>query len=371
MRFLVVTLAPTLLKEDGHLYSYAPYVNEMNIWFSAADNVTILSPNSHKGELLLAPFTRNDIDVQAVRTIAFNSFGRSIISLLSLPYIFLKLFKEFSKADHIHLRCPGSIGFLGVIVQIFFPKKTKTAKYAGNWDPSAKQPISYRLQKWLLNNTSLTKNMQVLVYGEWPNQSKNIKSFFTATYRNSKTKETVQRTIQEPYRFLFVGMLTIGKHPLYAVQLIENIHRSGVKCSLDFYGDGAERASLDTYIKENGMEDVVTLHGNKDADTVEAAYKTSDFLVLPSQSEGWPKVVAEAMFWGVITIVSKVSCVPWMLDYGKRGALLSMELSEDTNALKKLIADKSGLREMSQEAMDWSRQYTIDDFETEIKKIVE
>ena len=70
------------------------------------------------------------------------------------------------------------MGLIGAIVNILFPNKQKTAKYAGNWDPKSKQPWSYRLQKWILSNTFLTKNMQVLVYGEWPNQTKNIKPFF-------------------------------------------------------------------------------------------------------------------------------------------------------------------------------------------------
>jgi glycosyltransferase involved in cell wall biosynthesis len=290
--------------------------------------------------------------------------------VLSLPFIFLKLFREFYKADHIHLRCPGNMGLLGALVQIFFPKKTKSAKYAGNWDPNAKQPSTYRFQKWLLNNTKLTKNMQVLVYGEWPKQSKNIKPFFTATYQKSKTIETKERNIQEPFRFLFVGMLSLGKHPLYAIQLVANIFKSGVTCVFDIYGDGAEHETIKRYIDENNLNRIITLHGNQDASVIEAAYKSSDFLILPSQSEGWPKVVAEAMFWGVIPIVSKISCVPWMLNYGKRGALLSMELSEDTNAIKELVTDTPRLTKMSQKAMEWSHQYTIDDFETEIKKLV-
>lgn len=371
MRFLVVTLAPTMLKEDGHFYSYAPYVKEMDLWFSAVDSVAILSPTSYDEVLLLAPFKRKDIDVQSVPTLAFNSFGKAAVSILVLPYIFLKLFREFSKADHIHLRCPGNMGLLGALVQIFFPKKTKTAKYAGNWDPNAKQPSSYRFQKWLLNNTLLTKNMQVLVYGEWPKQSKNIRSFFTATYPKSKMLETVSRSVKQPFRFLFVGMLSSGKHPLYALKLVEDLYKSGVACTFNFYGDGEERAALENYVSSNNLEEIVFLHGNQSAETIEQVYKSSDFLILPSQSEGWPKVVAEAMFWGVIPIVSKVSCVPWMLDQGKRGALLSMDFLKDTQMLKKLVADDEELAKMSNKAMAWSQQYTLDDFERELKLLVQ
>jgi len=370
MRFLVVTLAPTLLKEDGHFYSYAPYVKEMNIWFSAADTVAILSPNSYKDALLLAPFNRKDIEVQTVPTIAFNSFGKAIVSVLSLPYIFFKLFREFSKADHIHLRCPGNMGLLGTLVQIFFPKKTKTAKYAGNWDPSAKQPLSYRLQKWLLNNTTVTKNMHVLVYGNWPNQSKNVKPFFTASYPKSKIEVFAPKKFSTPLKFIFVGTLSPGKRPDYILRLMQQFKQNTIDVKLDVYGDGFERLKLAQYVKNNGLSQIVIFHGNQSAERIEKVYKESDFLILPSKSEGWPKVVAEAMFWGVIPIATKISCVPWMLDYGKRGILIDAQLEHDVQVILSHLEDHNLLQEMSRKAMEWSHSFTIDDFESEIKKIL-
>jgi len=50
-------------------------------------------------------------------------------------------------ANHIHLRCPGNIGLLACLIQILFPNTPKTSKYAGNWDPNAKQPFTYKIQK--------------------------------------------------------------------------------------------------------------------------------------------------------------------------------------------------------------------------------
>ena len=100
-----------------------------------------------------------------------------------MPFLCYTIFKAMKKADHIHLRCPGNMGLIGSLIQIFFPNTPKTAKYAGNWDPKSKQPLSYVIQKWLLSSTFLTRNIKVLVYGEWEHQSKNITSFFTASYR--------------------------------------------------------------------------------------------------------------------------------------------------------------------------------------------
>jgi glycosyltransferase involved in cell wall biosynthesis len=369
MKLLVVTLAPTLQKQDA-LYSYAPYVKEMNLWFAHVEEVTIISPTQYEKKLLLAPFLRKDIQVVSIPWISFINIGAAIVSVLVLPYLFLKLFIAMTKADHIHLRCPGNIGLLGSMVQIFFPKKSKTAKYAGNWDPEAKQPLSYRLQRWILSNTFLTKNMKVLVYGDWPIQSKNIKPFFTASYPESKIKETKPKIVSAPYRFLFVGTLAKGKRPLYAIQLVEKLYRNGIACTINLFGDGAERASLESYVAENSLAEIVTLHGNEPSEHIENAYKVSDFLILPSMSEGWPKVVAEAMFWGVIPIVTKISCVPWMLGQGTRGLFLGLDLDQDKQAIVQLLENKALLKEMSAQGQSWAQQYTLDSFEDAIKNLL-
>ncbi|MFC7356881.1 glycosyltransferase family 4 protein [Jejudonia soesokkakensis] len=369
MKLLVVTLAPTLQKQDG-LYSYAPYVKEMNLWFSHVDKVTIVSPTKYEKSLLLAPFLRKDVNVVSIPWISFNRIDAALVSVLLLPYIFLKLCSAMAKADHIHLRCPGNIGLLGAMAQLFFPKKTKTAKYAGNWDPKATQPLSYRLQKWILSSPLLTKNMQVLVYGDWPNQSKNITPFFTASYASDKVKESTPKAFAAPYRFIFVGTLAVGKRPLYAIQLVEKLHLNGIACRLDLYGDGAERTALETYITEHSLAELIILHGNQSSEVVEAAYQQSDFLLLPSQSEGWPKVVAEAMFWGVIPLVTRISCVPWMLGQGKRGRFLSLDLDQDKHTIVQLLQNKETLQTMSSEGQKFAQQYTLDSFEAAIKKLL-
>jgi len=167
-----------------------------------------------------------------------------------------------------------------------------------------------------------------------------------------------------------VGSLSPGKRPLYAIQLVELLEKKGIDCRLDFYGEGTERNTLETYIAENNLEHLISLHGNETAVTVEEAYKKSDFLVLPSQSEGWPKVVAEAMFFGCIPIVTRISCVPWMLGEGERGILLSRELEADVNLLISFISEDRKHSEMSKKVQVWSQQYTLDKFEEEIQRFL-
>ena len=93
-------------------------------------------------------------------------------------------------------------------------------------------------------------------------------------------------------------------------------------------------------------------------------------MVLPSKSEGWPKVLAEGMFWGCIPIATPVSCVPWMLGEGERGIILSLNPVMDLNVIKELIADPSVLARMAEAGHDWSTDYTIETFQEKIQALI-
>jgi len=370
MKFAVITHIEHFEK-DGDFYSYGPYVREMNLWFKDVDEVDVVGTFSSKnpGSIDLAYKAKS---LRLIKVPSFDITGIAQVgrALLVLPVIIKKIYWAMSGADHIHLRCPGNMGLLGALVQLFFPKKTKTAKYAGNWDPKAKQPWSYNLQKWILSNRFLTKNMQVLVYGDWPHQSKNIKSFFTATYTEADKKALPQRKYDLPLRFLFVGSLVPGKRPLYALELVNELISKGFPAELHFYGDGPLKELLLDFITEQHLEKSAFLHGNQSASVLGEAYTKSHFLILPSKSEGWPKAIAEAMWWGVIPIATSISCVPWMLDHGDRGVLVNAELESDITKLEALLKDKARLRYMAQKASIWSRTYTLDLFEAELKKLL-
>ena len=370
MKFLIITHVDHV-KNDNQYFGYAPYIREMNGWLKYVYQVTIV------GSLVKRHSTAIDISYDHDKThfikisnISFTSLKDSLLSFLKLPVIFWKIFWAMKNADHIHLRCPGNIGLIGCFVQILFPNKIKTAKYAGNWDPKSKQPWTYRLQKWILSNTFLTHNMQVLVYGDWKNQSKNIKPFFTATYSDAE-KEIISKTnFEKTIEFIFVGSLVKGKNPMYAIQLIEELASKNYNVILNLYGDGVEKENLIYYIKEKGLENVVFLNGNQDKQTIKKAYQKSHFVLLPSKSEGWPKAIAEGMFWGCVPLATKVSCVPFMLDSGNRGVLLEMNVDQDLKTIIEVIQDENLFLNKSKLAAEWSQKYTTDVFESEIKKLL-
>ena len=128
---------------------------------------------------------------------------------------------------------------------------------------------------------------------------------------------------------------------------------------------------LENLISSYGLDNHVTLHGNTNAETVKATLKQAHFVVLPSKSEGWPKAIAEGMFWGAIPLATNVSCLGYMLDKGNRGILLNLNLKTDTQAIKKLVAQPEAFHLMADAAAQWSRKFTLDQFENDIKQLLQ
>lgn len=363
MKLLIVSTAPLIYKNEG-IYAYSPYVNELIIWDKYADEVAFCCPvwDNDNGLLITEiPFEINRHF--KLKNFNLNSFGGLLKSFLYSFHALFVLYKAMKNSDHIHLRCPGNVGLLGSVIQMFFPNTPKTAKYAGNWDPNSKQPWSYKLQKLILSNTFLTRNIQVLVYGEWGASTKNIYPFFTATYKEDDKTPLTTKDLKGRIDFVFVGSLVRGKNPFYAIQLVEALYKKGFDVRLRLFGDGLIREELEQYIKENKLKHIVTLEGNQNQEIIKEAFQLSHFVILPSDSEGWPKAIAEGMFWGCVPIATSVSCVPFMLDNENRGVLLLMDLKTDVLKIELLLRNQKEYYIKRIKASIWSRKYTLDVFE--------
>ncbi|OBX21119.1 glycosyltransferase involved in cell wall biosynthesis [Gelidibacter algens] len=370
MKLAIFTLVQHSYK-DGHYYGYGPYVNEMNLWGRYVDEITVVGVHKPNNEVDAIDTPYKNEKVTFVPVPNFNILGVLDIfkTLFKVPYIFLKCIQVMRQADHIHLRCPANVSLVACVAQIFFPNKKKSTKYAGNWDPNSNQPWTYRLQQAILRNTFLTRNMQVLVYGEWPNETKNIQPFISATYYEHEKIAFQPRDYKKTLSFVFAGALVVGKRPLLTIQIIEALHQIGIPVTLHLYGDGPLMPELQDYVKTQHLESIVFLYGNQDKSVVKASLIDAHFNILPSKSEGWPKAVAEGMFFGCIPIATSVSCVGWMLGEGTRGILiepdLDMAVAQIVNALQHADLDA-----MAEAALNWSQQYTFDRLEADIAKVI-
>jgi glycosyltransferase involved in cell wall biosynthesis len=93
-------------------------------------------------------------------------------------------------------------------------------------------------------------------------------------------------------------------------------------------------------------------------------------MLLPSSSEGWPKVLSEAMAYGVVSVASNVSCIPQIL--GTTGAGLSLrpdDLDGFAAAVVRLARDPERWSAVSRAAVATAQSFTYDSYLTEVRRL--
>lgn len=105
---------------------------------------------------------------------------------------------------------------------------------------------------------------------------------------------------------LGVGRLVPGKGFDVAAAVLAQLP-ADVKLLL--VGDGPERATIAA-----AGGDRVHFLGARGPDEVALAYRAADLFVLPSEREGWPNVVTEALASGLRVVATRVGGIPQILD---------------------------------------------------------
>lgn len=121
-------------------------------------------------------------------------------------------------------------------------------------------------------------------------------------------------TADDPWRLCFVGSLAQRYKGLdVLIDALARVRAGGLAVELTVAGEGRHRAELEAQARAHG----VTAHfvGQQPAGAgVRALLDACDVFVLPSRSEGLPRVLIEAMARGLPCIGSGVGGVPELLD---------------------------------------------------------
>ena len=150
--------------------------------------------------------------------------------------------------------------------------------------------------------------------------------------------------------FLFLGRFHKVKGIdilLKAMQLIKNNHlMSDVKLVIMGVDFGFEDEML-KMIKEMNLDNIVKVIKNPPREDVIAAYKESEFLVLPSRWELSPLTPLEGFAFKKPTISTKAHGIPYTLDDGKNSILVEAEnFNELGEKIIELLNDKTKCKEL-------------------------
>lgn len=102
------------------------------------------------------------------------------------------------------------------------------------------------------------------------------------------------------YQIVFVGRLeNMTKRPYRILQTWKLIEGKYPDWNLTFVGDGPDRQSLEAKVEEEGLERVSFVGFQNPVEY----YKRASILMLTSDIEGFPLVLAECMSFGVVSVV--------------------------------------------------------------------
>ena len=137
--------------------------------------------------------------------------------------------------------------------------------------------------------------------------------------------------------FVSVGRLHTRKGYHKLMEAHHRLLKDGFEHSVMIIGDGEELPNLLAQQKKLGVEKTFIFAGNKM--NPYPYIKNADFFIMPSESEAWPLVLAEALVLQKPTIATDTGDVASMMEDRKTGYLISYNTEEMYLAMKEFLTN--------------------------------
>lgn len=292
---------------DGTIVGWGPTISELNHLaedFEEIYHIAVLHPGTPPPSSL--PYTKDNIHFVPLKPVGGKGIWDKLAIIGSIPNTLKTVRQTLKKVDVFQLRTPTGMGVFLIPYLSLFSNKKGWYKYAGNWSQK-NPPLGYALQRWMLKR----QKRKVTINGKWPDQPKQCLTFENPCLTEPERQEGLQisksKTFQAPFIFCFVGRLEDPKGVQRIIDAFGSLESLEKVAAIHFIGDGQKTASYKSQAETLNLP--AHFHGFLGRDEVFEIYKKSHFLLLPSDSEGFPKVVAEGMNYGCISIVSDVSSI--------------------------------------------------------------
>lgn len=310
-KLVIISHTEHYLNDKGILVGWGSTVNEINYladYWEEIVHVACFYEEAAPASAL--SYLKSNVQFARIPPFGGKTLKSKFLIITKIPKIIKQVNEAIQNATEVQLRLPTSMGlFLLPLFAFYWSRKfIFWVKYAGNWNQT-KAPFSYRIQKWFL-----TKNYtkcKVTINGFWEKQPSHCLSFENPclSIQNIDNGKRVaqNKNFKTPFVFCFIGRLDENKGMQYVVDALKKLPVANIQ-EVHFVGDGIDKESYQNQLAF--LQEKVIFHGFLPQDAVHAILEKSHFLLLPSKSEGFPKVIAEAACYGVIPVVSNVGSIP-------------------------------------------------------------
>ncbi|WP_271393011.1 glycosyltransferase [Aequorivita sinensis] len=367
MKLAIISHTEHYKLPDGTIVGWGPTISELNHLAQDFDEIyhlAFLHPEMPPPSSL--PYTSSKIKFIPMKPLGGKGIGEKLKIIANIPSVINNVNKVLQQVDVFQLRTPTGIGVFLIPYLSLFSKKKGWYKYAGNWNQD-KPPYGYALQRWMLKK----QHRKVTINGRWPQQESHCITFenpcLTGEERVIGLQITNAKVFKPPYTFCFVGRLEDAKGVQRIIDAFGSLESKKNVNTIHFIGNGEKMKVYKKQCEELQLPAV--FHGFLDRAQVFEIYKKSHFLMLPSTaSEGFPKVIAEAMNFGCLPIVSSVSSITQYVN-SSNGFVVNPCTAE---ALRELVLDilkieENVLKVKASKAYKVAKDFTFENYRHRIK----
>ncbi len=263
----------------------------------------------------------------------------------------------------MHAVIGGDVGTIGIFVALA-QRRPLFVRYCGIWGEY--RTLAQRFWHWLLIKIAGGRNVVLATGGDNTRpSSKNpsIQWIFSTSMRHA---EITTLSPKQPWQWgqrlklITVGRLEAGKHTENVIRALLTVRRRYPKTTLDIVGDGSRLTALRRLAADLELANAINFHGRLDHYGVLGALSQADLFCFPTDSEGFPKAVHEALACGLPVITTRVSVLPHLIS-DRNGVLLDdIRPYTIAQAILRVIADERRFAEMSATARQTSLEYTLE-----------
>ena len=169
-------------------------------------------------------------------------------------------------------------------------------------------------------------------------------------------------------RLVSVGRFTTPKAYDRLLRIINKLIYEKYPIELWLLGDGEQRELLETYIKKNHLENVVTLWGFQE--NPYAYLAQCDLFVCSSISEGYSTAVTEALIFGLPVITTNCSGMHELLKNGECGIITENSEEALYIGLKQLLDNPSLLQHYRHKAIERGKDFSLQKLIEPLEKLL-
>jgi len=359
------TESPTGYVTDGGFPFQMKGISQL---FDGTCLVLPLAPNPKRPGLI--PFEGEHLTIQPLTPLRGKRWRRKLMFPLWVLRNLPRLWSSCRDADGVHVAIPGDVGTIGMILARI-QGKPLFVRYCGNWMVST--TAAQKLWKRLMRRWNKPHHVMLATGGSHdpPDpRAPHVHWIFATSLDRAQMAALRGETRSYPGRapkIIIVGRQEIEKGTGILIDCLPELMKTYPEVSLDVVGDGGALATFKNQSERLGLNERIEFWGKLPHPQVMERLRQAHLFCFPTfASEGFPKVVLEALASGLPVVTTRVSALPVVIGQGGGELMPEATAQACIEGIRNILKTPETYATRSQEALEVAAQYSLEAWRDQI-----